>query len=96
MSKAIQVYDDMKEKVVDIPEDEVENITDMMRVFTGIQEVGMPPTRKRFQKPTLFLGSCDLQYHSLRGVWIPTTQIRSQDHTTKALLVQKLKRFGNP
>ena len=39
MSKAIQVYDDAKEKVVDIPEDEVENITDMMRVFTGIQEV---------------------------------------------------------
>ena len=39
MSKAIQGYDDVKEKVVDIPEDEVENITDMMRVFTGIQEV---------------------------------------------------------
>ena len=39
MSKAIQVYDDAKEKVVDIPEDEVENIKDMMRVFTGIQEV---------------------------------------------------------
>ena len=39
MSKAIQVYDDAKEKVVDVPEDEVENITDMMRVFTGIQEV---------------------------------------------------------
>ena len=37
MSKAIQVYDDGK--LVDIPEGEVENITDMMRVFTGIQEV---------------------------------------------------------
>ena len=73
MSKAIQVYDDVKEKVVDIPEDEVENIKDMMRVFTGIQEVWYTAYKERFQNPTLFLGSCDLRYHSLRGVWIPTT-----------------------
>ena len=39
MSKAIQVYDEYEKKVEDIPKDEVENITDMMRVFTGIQEV---------------------------------------------------------
>ena len=37
MSKAIQVYDDGK--LVDIPEEEVENITDMRRVFSGIQEI---------------------------------------------------------
>ena len=37
MSKALQVYDDGK--LVDIPEEEVENITDMRRVFSGIQEI---------------------------------------------------------
>ena len=37
MSKAIQVYDDGK--LVDIPKDEVENVTDMRRVFSGIQEI---------------------------------------------------------
>ena len=37
MSKAMQVYDDGK--LVDIPKDEVENVTDMRRVFSGIQEI---------------------------------------------------------
>ena len=37
MSKAIQVYDDGK--LVDIPKEEVENITDMRRVFSGIQSI---------------------------------------------------------
>ena len=37
MSKAIQVYDDGK--LVDIPKEEVENITDMRRVFQGIQSI---------------------------------------------------------
>ena len=37
MSKAIQVYDDGK--LVDIPKEEVENVTDMRRVFSGIQEI---------------------------------------------------------
>ena len=37
MSKALQVYDDGK--LVNIPEEEVENITDMRRVFSGIQEI---------------------------------------------------------
>jgi len=39
MSKAIQAYDDAEEKLVNIPEEEVEIITDMIRGFTGIQEV---------------------------------------------------------
>jgi len=38
-SKALQVYDDVEKKVVDMPEEEVKNTEDMMRVFTGIQEV---------------------------------------------------------
>ena len=39
MSKAIQVYDGGK--LVDIPEDEVENITDMMRVLPAFKRFGM-------------------------------------------------------
>ena len=37
MSKALQVYDDGK--LVDVPKEEVENITDMRRIFSGIQEI---------------------------------------------------------
>ena len=39
MSKALQVYDDVEKKVVVIPEEEIENITDMRRVFSGIQDI---------------------------------------------------------
>ena len=56
MSKAIQVYDDAEEKVVDIPEDEVENITDMMRVFTGIQEVWHTAYKEKISEPNFISG----------------------------------------
>ena len=54
MSKAIQVYDDGK--LVDIPEDEVENITDMMRVFTGIQEVWWSAYKQKISEPNFISG----------------------------------------
>ena len=54
MSKAIQVYDDGK--LVDIPEDEVENITDMMRVFTGIQEVWFSAYKQKISEPNFISG----------------------------------------
>ena len=56
MSKAIQVYDDVKEKVVDVPEDEVENIKDMMRVFTGIQEVWFSAYKQKISEPNFISG----------------------------------------
>jgi len=54
MSKAIQVYDDGK--LVDIPEEEVENITDMMRVFTGIQEVWFSAYKQKISEPNFISG----------------------------------------
>ena len=54
MSKAIQVYDDGK--LVDIPEGEVENITDMMRVFTGIQEVWWSAYKQKISEPNFISG----------------------------------------
>jgi len=56
MSKAIQVYDDAEEKVVNIPQDEVENITDMMRVFTGIQEVWYAAYKEKISDPNFISG----------------------------------------
>ena len=56
MSKAIQVYDDAKEKVVDVPEDEVENITDMMRVWTGIQEVWWSAYKEKISEHNFISG----------------------------------------
>jgi len=38
MSKALQVYDKIEEKVVDIPEDEVESVQDTRRIYFGIQQ----------------------------------------------------------
>ena len=38
MGKALQVYDKLKEKVVDIPEDEVESVQNTRRVYFGIQK----------------------------------------------------------
>jgi len=38
MSKALQAYDRLKEKVVDIPEDEVESVQNTRRVYFGIQK----------------------------------------------------------
>jgi len=56
MSKAIQVYDNAEEKLVNIPEDEVENITDMMRVFTGIQEVWFSAYKQKISEPNFISG----------------------------------------
>jgi len=36
MSKALQVYDRLKEKVVDIPEDEVESVQNTRRTYFAI------------------------------------------------------------
>ena len=49
-----RVYDDGK--LVDIPEDEVENITDMMRVFTGIQEVWHTAYKEKISEPNFISG----------------------------------------
>ena len=38
MTKAIQVYDKAEEKVVDIPEDEVESVQNSRRIYFGIQQ----------------------------------------------------------
>ena len=56
MSKAIQVYDNAEEKLVNIPEEEVENITDMMRVFTGIQEVWYAAYKQKISEPNFISG----------------------------------------
>ena len=56
MSKAIQVYDNAEEKLVNIPEEEVENITDMMRVFTGIQEVWYLAYKEKISEPNFISG----------------------------------------
>ena len=97
MSKAIQVYDDAKEKVVDIPEDEVENITDMMRVFTGIQEVWYVAYKEKISEPNFISGLLRFAISFVkRGLDPNYTDTEPGFHTTKALLVQKLKRFGNP
>ena len=56
MSKAIQVYDNAEEKLVNIPEEEVENITDMMRVFTGIQEVWYTAYKEKISEPNFISG----------------------------------------
>ena len=56
MSKALQVYDDCEKKVVDIPEDEVENITDMMRVYTGIQEIWWSAYKEKISEHSFISG----------------------------------------
>ena len=56
MSKALQVYDDCEKKVVDIPEDEVENTTDMMRVYTGIQEVWYVAYKEKISEHSFISG----------------------------------------
>jgi len=38
MSKALQVYDKLEQKVVDIPEDEVESVQNTRRIYFGIQQ----------------------------------------------------------
>ena len=38
MSKALQAYDRSEEKVVDIPEDEVESVQNTRRIYFGIQQ----------------------------------------------------------
>jgi len=56
MSKAIQVYDNAEEKLVNIPEEEVENITDMMQVFTGIQKVWYAAYKEKISEPNFISG----------------------------------------
>ena len=56
MSQKIQVYDNAEEKLVNIPEEEVENITDMMRVFTGIQEVWYAAYKEKISEPNFISG----------------------------------------
>ena len=57
MSKAIQVYDDGK--LVDIPEEEVENVRCMRQVYKLIHQAWESVSAKkiRFQTPIFFLGS---------------------------------------
>jgi hypothetical protein len=50
----IQVYDDGK--MVDIPEEEVKNTEDMMRVFTGIQEVWWAAYKQKISEPNFISG----------------------------------------
>ena len=38
MSNALQVYDKIEEKVVDLPEDEVESVQNTKRIYFGIQQ----------------------------------------------------------
>jgi len=38
MSKALQVYDILEKKIVDIPEDEVESVQNTRRIYFGIQK----------------------------------------------------------
>jgi len=39
MSKAIQVYDETEEKLVDIPEDEVESVQNTRLTYFAIQRI---------------------------------------------------------
>ena len=50
----IQVYDDGK--MVDIPEEEVENTEEMMRVFTGIQEIWWSAYKQKISEPNFISG----------------------------------------
>ena len=50
----IQVYDDGK--MVDIPEEEIENTEEMMRVFTGIQEVWWSAYKQKISEPNFISG----------------------------------------
>ena len=50
----IQVYDDGK--MVDIPEEEVKNTEDMMRVYTGIQEVWWSAYKEKISEHSFISG----------------------------------------
>ena len=50
----IQVYDDGK--MVDIPEEEIENTEEMMRVFTGIQEIWWSAYKQKISEPNFISG----------------------------------------
>ena len=61
MSKAIQVYDETEEKLVDIPEDEVESVRNTRLtylLFNGMSSNQNPP---QFQPVNLSLDSCSLE-----------------------------------
>ena len=44
MSKALQVYDKLEKKVVDIPEDEVESVQNSRRIYFAIQKKVFEPS----------------------------------------------------
>jgi len=94
MSKAIQVYDDGK--LVDIPEEEVENITDMMRVFTGIQEVWYTAYKEKISEPNFISGLLRFAISFVRRGLDPNYAGTEPGGGYEALLAQKLKRFWNP
>ena len=56
MSKALQVYDDVEEKVVDIPEDEVEDVKCMRQINFAIQEVWYVAYREKISEPNFISG----------------------------------------
>ena len=56
MSKALQVYDDAKEKVVDIPEDEVEDVKCMRQIYFAIQEVWWSAYKEKISEHSFISG----------------------------------------
>ena len=56
MSKALQVYDDVEEKVVDIPEDEVEDVKCMRQINFAIQEVWWSAYKEKISEHSFISG----------------------------------------
>ena len=56
MSKALQVYDDVEEKVVDIPEDEVEDVKCMRQINFAIQEVWWSAYKEKISEHNFISG----------------------------------------
>ena len=56
MSKALQAYDKIEEKVVDIPEDEVENVRCMRETYYLIYQAWESACSKKISKPNFISG----------------------------------------
>ena len=56
MSKAMQVYDDCEKKVVDIPEDEVEDVKCMRQINFAIQEVWWSAYKEKISEHSFISG----------------------------------------
>ena len=56
MSKALQVYDKIEEKVVDIPEDEVENVRCMRETYYLIYQAWESACSKKISNPNFISG----------------------------------------